>query len=424
MNKIKLLIITSDIPYPLSMGGNIAQFAFSDYLRHYIDIFYIFPVYNDDDKNNIEKLKKKWENVNIIEVYHPNYFFKEKYVFFRRVIRYIENKILSNSKRNNQIVTNTSNAIFGTALWYLKPLFEEYVVSISETIKKIRPDIIQMEHSRCLSLAEIESFNIPKIFIDHEVQFGMLSSACENTLRNAYTNYVVNLTKNIEINLLKKFDGIFTFSKEDQLKLIENGCANVEAIPFPILSDFFKGIDDKNFKIEKLVFVGGDIHFPNYDAIEWYSKELGKTLYDLFQLKLHVIGNWKKGNIQKLSCEYIIFEGYVEDLYSATRNAINLVPIRMGAGIRTKILNSLAYSQPVITTKIGVEGINIIEGKHVLIFENITDLTEAISKLLNDRAKAIEMCKNAYEFVKVNYSQEFLARKRLEYFEILLSNKK
>ena len=68
MKKIRLLVLTSDIPYPLTMGGNIAQYVFTDYLKNKIDITYIFYIKNEHDQINSDSLKRIWTNVNIIDV--------------------------------------------------------------------------------------------------------------------------------------------------------------------------------------------------------------------------------------------------------------------------------------------------------------------------------------------------------------------
>lgn len=421
MEKIKILVVTSDIPYPLNMGGNVAQFVFSDYLRHHIDITYIFEIHNFEDEYNVKILEELWQDVEIVKVFAPSYYSQNKMTLTKRAFRklsHIFGHIAEGSKPKTEN-KGDANGIFSHALWYIKPLTEQYIAAICNTIEAIKPDLIQVEHSRLLSLANLNTGKIPKIFIDHEVQFRMLEAAADSTTGSNFTDYNIELTRNVEVSLLKKFDYLFTFSEQDKASLIYNGCKNVDAIAFPLLPSDFKQIN--TVTIEKLVFVGGDFHYPNYDAVDWYVNALGKEIYEKFGLKLHVIGKWRTQNIKKLKRDYLIFEGYVEDLYEATKNSINIMPIRMGAGIRTKLLSALAFSQPIITTTIGADGINISHGKHAFICDSKSEFFDAIASFLNDPVERINIQNQAHLFAKSNFSQDVLGNKRLKAYKEILS---
>ena len=64
---MKILIITHKTPYPLSDGGEIAQFTMIDYLRHKCSITLLLFAHDETDHNSIQSLKDMWSNV-VIEV--------------------------------------------------------------------------------------------------------------------------------------------------------------------------------------------------------------------------------------------------------------------------------------------------------------------------------------------------------------------
>ncbi|MCL7988700.1 glycosyltransferase [Sphingobacterium sp. lm-10] len=420
---MKITILTPDIPYPLHMGGNVAQFAFSDYLRHKISITYIFEIFNQDDEKSANELQELWDNVKIIRVYNDQYHLSKPLTILERIFRKIS-VVASrlSGARMYESLPGKSNPIFSNALWYVKPFSEGFITAILEHISVDSPDLIQVEHSRGLCLADLETGDIPKVFIHHEVQFGMLESLGKYDAINVFSRYTIDLTKNIECNLLRKFHSILTFSENDKQKLIAEGLENVESIPFPILSSEF-GRKKKCINIDKLLFVGGDWHYPNYDAVSWYASELGEDIYNNFGLKLHVVGRWRKQNIDYLKSDFVIFEGFVKDLNEFGIHAIHILPIRMGGGIRTKLLSAIANFQPIITTVIGADGISVEDGKHVYFADSKIQFIDAISKILKDQTQSLTMCNNAFEFLRETFDQEKLANRRLQLYKKLLFTK-
>lgn len=159
--------------------------------------------------------------------------------------------------------------------------------------------------------------------------------------------------------------------------------------PFPVMLNEFRVVNRKETGIKKLVFVRRDFHFPNYNAIEWYVNELGPTIYKKFKLKLHVIGKWHLKNIKNLSKDFIVFRGYVEDLYNATKYGINIMPIRIGSDIRTKLINTLTYSQPVITKSVGADGVDFQHEEYAFLCDSQHGFLESISFLINNVEKRL-----------------------------------
>lgn len=427
---MKILILTRDIPYPLTMGGNIAQFVFTDYLRKIIDITYVFEIRNEDDRRNSDTLKNIWNDVTIVDVYCCGMEFANRastisilFEAVKKVYRTLRHCLsLFNKKINGQHgqTVNEKN-IFDHALWYLKPLSRAYILFVEKFIEEHKFDLIQIEQVPFLSLACLQTKS-PKLYVHHEIQSELLSSAENYTHeKNLFTSYVKNLTQTIETNLLAKFDHTIVFSNADKDKLEKKGIKNVSAIPFSALYEKEVKNSRVSGNIIKLTFIGGDIHPPNIDAVLWYS-EIGKHVYEKTGLKLHVIGNWRRENINRFSCEFIVFEGFVEDLYQSLFESINVVPLRIGSGIRTKILSAFNMKVPVISTRIGIEGINATDGEHYYYFDNKDVLTDRILLLRDKHTERFRITEEAYRLINEKYKISNLASQRIAVYEQLISN--
>ena len=82
--------------------------------------------------------------------------------------------------------------------------------------------------------------------------------------------------------------------------------------------------------------------------------------------------------------------GYVQDLVPyLARAAVMVVPVRAASGMRVRILEALARGMPVVSTTMGVEGIEAIDGEHLLVADEPFAFTQAVVRLLDDPALRI-----------------------------------
>jgi glycosyltransferase involved in cell wall biosynthesis len=89
--------------------------------------------------------------------------------------------------------------------------------------------------------------------------------------------------------------------------------------------------------------------------------------------------------VQRLAGESVNVTGHVPDIRSTFEQArVFVAPLRFGAGMKGKIVKSLAHALPVITTACGAEGIGLIDGDNVLIADDARSIAEAIVRVYNN----------------------------------------
>jgi O-antigen biosynthesis protein len=172
---------------------------------------------------------------------------------------------------------------------------------------------------------------------------------------------------------------------------------------------------------EGILFVGGFSHLPNEDAVIWFIDEIfPKVEQCLPQIRLTVAGNAPTDNIKKRVNKNISVTGRVTDselykLYNKARLVV--VPLRIGAGVKGKVVESLRMGVPVISTPIGVQG---LLGSETAI--QVASHPDDIAKLLiKTYSSCEEWNKQRTEGIKF-YKKNFLESRVAEKILPLLSN--
>jgi polysaccharide biosynthesis protein PslH len=70
------------------------------------------------------------------------------------------------------------------------------------------------------------------------------------------------------------------------------------------------------------------------------------------------------------------------------RAAVGVAPLRLGGGVRVKVLEALAAGKPLVATPRALAGIDVTPGEHALVAETDAELAGAIAALLEDPGRA------------------------------------
>ena len=157
-----------------------------------------------------------------------------------------------------------------------------------------------------------------------------------------------------------------------------------------------------------LVFVGTFLHSPNVDAALWLCGEIFPLVSKQFpEAKLYVIGPHPPAALLAMARHQpgIHVLGFVEDVDSyLRRGSIFVAPLRLGGGVKNKVLYAMARGAPVLTTKIGTEGIDGVDSNNTLVADSPVKFAEAICTLFADSSRASTLGVRGWELVKQSYS--------------------
>ena len=301
------------------------------------------------------------------------------------------------------------------------PIPEPLLAAIQEELKS-SPDLCQVEFAGMLSLGSWLPKEIPKLFIHHQVHFVYADRFLETNGNNPCTNYLAKMMRVQELAFLQCFDAVVTFSDEDKRTLASAlPAAKVFASPFPIPADVgIAGEIPENFD-GRFLFVASELHPPNRDALDWLLAEIWPEIVaQRPAARLVVIGEWSAATMKSKSGATVSFTGFVPDLASTLRGGIMLVPVRIGSGLRVKILIALAQGVPVVSTRVGSEGLLVQDGQELLVRTGASEFAAAAVKLAREPELWRRLAVAGRAAVAKNYSAEEVRRRRNEIYAAIV----
>jgi glycosyltransferase involved in cell wall biosynthesis len=153
----------------------------------------------------------------------------------------------------------------------------------------------------------------------------------------------------------------------------------------------------------------GTLYYPpNADGIRWFIQQvLPLVRQKLPGVKLTIVGKNPPKDFLRLAADEasgIVTNGFVPDLdpYFAG-SAVTVVPVRAGGGMRVRILEAFARAAPVVTTTVGLEGIDACPGEDVLVADSPEEFAGSVIKLMQDKELQQKLSTNGRRLVEEKY---------------------
>lgn len=213
----------------------------------------------------------------------------------------------------------------------------------------------------------------------------------------------------LENRIFSASDVILTFSSFEQ-KIISSRFPHktVKTVPLFFYDDVHS--PDHDFSKRKdLLFVGGFGHTPNRDAIAWFCKHvLPDITPEIPNIILHVVGSNPPAEIRSLESDNVRIHGQVSDddlqaLYARVK--IVVLPLRYGAGVKGKTIESLYYGVPIVASSISLEGIEGIE-KITTAHDDPRDFAAEVVSLYKDDDRLERLSREGTAFVAEAFTSE------------------
>ena len=218
------------------------------------------------------------------------------------------------------------------------------------------------------------------------------------------------ITRQFESWMFSPYDCTVVLTEEDKSELLSiNPALSVDVIPNGIDLDDFQA-DERERDTATLLFVGNYEYPPNHDSALLLAREIFPQILEaLPETKLLLVGNAPSEEIQGYASEHIIVTGRVPRVQDYLASAtVFICPLRVGAGIKNKVLEALAMGIPTIATPLSMEGIHAVDGQHVLIAE--TDkIAQTTIALLKNRDLQKKLSDNARPLIEADYSWQGVA---------------
>lgn len=401
---MKVLFLTNLLPYPLDNGGKIKTYSTLEALYHGgydVDLlcFYEEKILKTEWIKNVEKYCRNVDCIQTKLTTHGNMAYMLKQAF----------------------LSIFSSLSFGLYKYKNKKMFQ----MIQKKFKENDYDIVYYDHLQlCVYHKYIENLNGKSKYIldEHNCEYMIMQrhyENAENILKKMFLKLEYKKLQKFEAKMLQCVDKVVVLSKEDkeQLDKITQHKFNYDIIPIGVAEHKQKDIHTKNAERLRLLFLGTMTWEPNRSGLLWFMQNVIPELEKQnFQYSLDIVGKNPSDEIVQLADknEHINVAGYVESTEEYFEKCdVMIVPLFVGSGQRVKIIESFSRGFPVISTTVGAEGLQYIDGESILIADDETQFVKAINKMREEECykEIAQQSRKIYENI---YSCSSIQKKILE----------
>jgi glycosyltransferase involved in cell wall biosynthesis len=220
-------------------------------------------------------------------------------------------------------------------------------------------------------------------------------------------------------------DAVVAFTREDEAALLEVApSARVVrvgvGVPIPA-----EALDPVGRPPLRVLYLGSFVHPPNVDA----ALRLARDLFPAVRARrpdavLEIVGDAPPAEVRALSAPGVTVLGPVESVEPhLAAAAVVAAPLRLGGGIRVKLMEALAAGKAVVATPLALSGLDVVPDRHVLVAETDAELADAIVALLDDPVRRARMACEARTWAETHLRWEDVESRYDSLYEQLFAAK-
>ncbi len=293
---------------------------------------------------------------------------------------------------------------------------EEASSYISFLLKNKPFDVVHVEGYYLMQHLPIKP-DIPVLLVEHNIEC-LLNlqrfrlATIQQDKSYYWQEYVYTLKW--ERTFWKRATKCVTLTTEDEsnMRQLES---NIDIRTIPNGIDHRKMIDEaassnicKNFivsaKCPSILFVGNFLYEPNIDAALYFSQLIFPLiLKDVPNAKLHLVGNAPPPEVSSLTLnKQIKVSGYVDSLTHFYKDAdVVVCPLRIGGGVKVKVLEALNAGKAIVSTSIGAQGLNLSTYPSLTVSDEVADFAEKVVRFLLDPQKRYRQEQQALAYASI-----------------------
>ncbi|MFU8830602.1 MAG: glycosyltransferase [Wenzhouxiangella sp.] len=289
-----------------------------------------------------------------------------------------------------------------------------------------RADLVHLDILAVAGLLQRVPCGVPTVLNEHNVESLLARKRIEIEMRPLH-RMLLGLRyrglESFERRACTRASRVLACSQEDAARLLAlaPGCS-VSVVPNGVDLDAFRPGRPGSEQGGALVFVGHMGWFPNRDGIEHFIAEILPLLKKRPDLKLEIIGRNPGLSVPETEAGRVKFAGFVDDLQARVqRAAVFIVPLRAGSGTRLKILEAMAMGKAIVSTRIGAEGIGLVDGDSACLADTPEEFAAAVDRLLDDPGLRHRLGRRARLLAEQRYGWTVIGERLLAAYRSLLT---
>lgn len=254
-----------------------------------------------------------------------------------------------------------------------------------------------------------------RVLFEHNVEAEIFerTAAAAGPATAWFYRYQRDKMTQFEAHAGRDFDGVVAVSPRDaEVFRRRYGWDHVEAIDTAVDVEAFHP-DPSIEEPERVVFCGSMDWPPNADGMLCFLREVWPQIRRARPAaRLHIVGRNPGPALTRWhGRDGVEVSGTVPDVRPlVARAAVVVVPLNVGGGTRIKIFEAMALAKPVVSTRLGAEGLPVTSGENCLIADDPAEFARATTALLSDAARRRELGTRARRLVEERFSAETVAR--------------
>jgi polysaccharide biosynthesis protein PslH len=402
MKRLRILVLTLRIPYPLLDGGAVAMYGLIKGLHdagHNIDLCAL-------------NTQKHWQDPAVM----------------RSVVDQVVATPIDTQPR---IFPAIQNLLFESTAYNIQRFWSPaYADQLKTLLNQQQFDIIQLEGvylAQYLPVIRAHS-QAPVVLRAHNVEYHIwqrMAQHAKHPIKRWYFNVLAERGAEYERKQLHNFDGIAAISEEDRqafqdlgyikpLINLPSGVA-VEPVQQPMQP-----------LPNSVAFLGSLEWLPNQQGLSWFMNNVWpQVLQAVPEATFHLAGrnapewiaDWGKHRPQ------VHFYGTVPDAAAFLANkAVVIVPLQSGSGIRIKVIEAMMLHKAIVSTTIGIGGIPAIDGTHVLLADSAEHFAAQLTRLLTDPSMSDQLANQGFELAQSLYTWTAIVQRLTDFYQEIIQH--
>jgi polysaccharide biosynthesis protein PslH len=316
--------------------------------------------------------------------------------------------------------------LLGRPVWVTRWAVPRFADTLARLVTSWQPEIVELEyHLMGQYLHALRGSTAARVLVQYDPGASAAREAARTTSgpRRLLALWDARAWERFERGIMRRVDAVVVLTERDRATLASlAGQTRLVQIPLGVrVPD--EPLSPIGTTPPRLLFVGNFIHPPNRDAASW-------LLYHIFprvrgsrpDCQLDLVGDQPPAETRAAAAAAgVVVTGRVPDVTEyLDRAAVVLAPLRLGGGMRVKVLEAVAAGKAVVATPRAVEGLSLDHGRHVLLADTDSEFCERILDLLMDEELRRTIARGARSWAEQNLGgdRSFAAFDRL-YHEIL-----
>ena len=327
--------------------------------------------------------------------------------------------------RARRSVRRALGLVAGRPLWVTDWRVPDFSGRLRELVWEWGPDVIQAELG--VMGQYLTEPGPPRVLVEHD------PGAAAAVDLAAWERGPRRIGRRVDAVAWRRYQRRVLAAAEATVAFTEHDCATLRALaPGARVVRIAPGVklpaqpsDPVGALPPRVLFLGSFIHPPNVDAAIRLARDIMPAVRARVpDATLEIVGDAPPAAVRALAGDAVVVTGRVADVRPHVDGAaVVAAPLRLGGGMRVKVLEALAAGKAIVATPRALAGLELVPGTHAMVADRDADLSDALGELLEDPERRRRMGAAAREWAGTHLGWERAVAAYTELYERLLAER-